>query len=36
MLGEARFADAAEQQAYFDKAWGLFMQGAARPDSLQM
>lgn len=29
MLGDTRYASAAEQQAYFDKAWRLFMQGAA-------
>lgn len=30
MLGEARFVETAQQQAYFDRAWGLFMQGAAQ------
>lgn len=29
MLGETRFAEAQEQQAYFERAWALFMTGAA-------
>ncbi|CAB3913540.1 hypothetical protein LMG26846_05146 [Achromobacter insuavis] len=29
MLGETRFADPAAQQDYFDRAWDLFMRGAA-------
>lgn len=29
MLGETHFADPADQQIYFDRAWQLFMKGAA-------
>ena len=36
MLGETRFAGAAEQEAYFEQAWALFMRGAARPASAHM